>query len=42
MQVDKVIRLTEEDEGGMGIVRMCNYNIVSSPSRRQADFPHLI
>lgn len=35
MQVDKVIRLPEEDEGGMGIVRMCNYNIVSSPSRRQ-------
>ncbi|WP_413495483.1 hypothetical protein [Shewanella baltica] len=33
MQVDKVIRLPEEDEGGMGIVRMCNYNIVSSPSR---------
>lgn len=36
MKVDKVIRLPREDEGGIGIVRMGNFNIVSSLSRRKA------
>lgn len=35
MKVDKVIRLPREDEGGIGIVRMGNFNIVSSLSRRK-------